>query len=1778
MKSSRFQIDNDRKRRSTTSNDPLPSKRPYLPPISYTSLVNLMDKSPDDVLTVMLDKNFQLRKFLNDKRMTERFDWISSMTTLLEKTTQCVESREHLGSIFGQLPDTPYLEGVYEDIRKPDPNTYQLRFQFIELFLKIANQFLAMMPHSSGCLIKILERIELLMSKSSSDTSEFKNANEILSVVLERIKEIEKRRELLNPKSLTTVTTNENNFDQPPDDYRQLPIVPSINEIRLEKRPYLRKNIIDGIYESAKHYIDIHFRLLREDFIGPLRDGIHQYLYKTEGKNYNIRIYENVHSLGSQITPRSGLVYNLRLDPKVACRIHWANSRRLIYGNLLLLTRNRFQSCVFATVEDRSRIQTESVLSAKILCNSNYDQQTIEHLGRNDSLHPLTMIETMTFFEAYRPVLRALQIMPTDDTFPFSEFLIKLTPEMKPPNYLTQTTTYDFTPLLVDPNGKVQTHVSMPSKFDTRHMLKITYQQASDIDTKYKRVSVLNKNEWPTNEELHLNPKQYEALILALTNKIALIQGPPGTGKTYLGVRITEMLLHNRSVWCPSDEQSTPILMICHTNHALDQFLELIVNRLNITKGIIRVGSRCQNPIIQKLTLSKAREYARITRCIPSDIYYQKKKLMEKKFAAERHLKELERKMQTSQTTILTLSLLTEYFIIDNRHKTALIERRNDRDEEILLRWLHVHPGYEQTSKDLIYREEAKTRNDGYDLNEEEVEEERRRRYDEDEYEQYSPSPIQKCKKFKKNSADDHPYQYDRKKADENNRLIKSIIQTPTTLTDETVLAVHTDIWTFTMEQRYDLYRYWLSKYQKHVSYSIEETRPEYNQAITDLSEYFLLQDYYILKDSIIIAMTTTCAAKHHTILEKLQSKIVIVEEAAAIFEAHVITALSTKCEHLILIGDHVQLKPNPTVYQLGTKYNMDVSLFERLVKNNFPNVRLNIQHRMRPEIGRLMKHFYDDLEDDISVKTNRESIRGIDSDVFFINHQYSDASVTDGSSKYNKFEALYAIELAKYLIKQNYGPQQITILVMYLGQKQLIVKKMKEKRDLHGIRIMVTDNYQGEENDIIILSLVRSNIEKRIGFLKIHNRICVALSRARCGLFVLGNMDILAEVDEKWKQIMTSLVETNHIGSGLCLSCRQHPEDKTIADKIESFAQRPEGGCRKRCDARLKCGHCCESLCHNYDLEHAEVTCHQKCYERLSCGHLCQKQCHYENFNRHDQCRVTVDKKIPECGHEIRVHCSETPDVKGCQKTSPARLPCGHIINVPCHLLESPDELKRYPCLKPCNTILACEHKCVGTCSTCFTGRLHVPCGQKCERELICSHVCKESCAANCPLCTRDCQTRCVHSRCRKKCGELCIPCREPCAYKCKHLKCTRRCSELCNREPCNKPCYEKLRCGHQCIGLCGEPCPWKCRICDKSIVQEIFFGTEDEPDARFVFLPDCRHIIEVTSLDRHINEFVNESNANTAIRFPECPRCRQRIYRCTRYTSVLNRVYNLIAQVKKKILGHTSDEEISEQREQILAEHKIMIINLKEIVLAQTQIDFFSKLYDKKYFFSNDKLNLMANIIRFLNHMDTILIHGRIKLQEDIFKEFVHRPILYIVEYLYKQKCGRNFAQQQLNDIQWELKRIRRVIYIENFIGTLQKELDEHEQVAIDSMRKLTRKIGPFTNENKIQFDDLVKKFKYLNNLPGLGITEKERKAIVTALNMTKGHWYTCPKGHPYIITECGGAMQESQCPECGERIGGQNHHLIETNQHFGLMDGSQYGAWSNEANLQLPHLPDV
>jgi superfamily I DNA and/or RNA helicase len=88
----------------------------------------------------------------------------------------------------------------------------------------------------------------------------------------------------------------------------------------------------------------------------------------------------------------------------------------------------------------------------------------------------------------------------------------------------------------------------------------------------------------------------------------------------------------------------------------------------------------------------------------------------------------------------------------------------------------------------------------------------------------------------------------------------------------------------------------------------------------------------------------------------------------------------------------------------------------------------------------------------------------------------------------------------------------------------------------LKEVYVTVVDNYQGEENDIILLSLVRSNKEERIGFLAEENRVCVALSRAKEGLFVVGNMEMLSAHNATWKAVRRSLGEKEALGEAIPL------------------------------------------------------------------------------------------------------------------------------------------------------------------------------------------------------------------------------------------------------------------------------------------------------------------------------------------------------------------------------------------------------------------------------------------------------------------------------------------------------------------------------------------------------------------------------------------------------------------------------------------------------------------
>ena len=1016
-------------------------------------------------------------------------------------------------------------------------------------------------------------------------------------------------------------------------------------------------------------------------------------------------------------------------------------------------------------------------------------------------------------------------------------------------------------------------------------------------------------------------------------------------------------------------------------------------------------------------------------------------------------------------------------------------------------------------------------------------------------------------------------------------------------------------LWQLDWNRRRQMYQHWSRRFQETHTRELEELYQRYEVVCQQMTEIKHGQEEDALRNATVIGMTTTGAAKYRNVLQKIQPKIVVVEEAAEVLEAHIVTALSKGAEHLILIGDHKQLKPNPSVYTLAKQYNLEVSLFERMVRNGMTCHTLDTQHRMRPEIARLMKFIYDDLKNHVSVESFEE-ILGISKNIFFIDHQYPETTDDELRSHSNEHEAQYIVALCKYLLRQGYDNSKITVLTTYTGQL-LQLKRLMPKAQFQGVRLCTVDNFQGEENDIILLSLVRSNEDNKIGFLGISNRVCVALSRARKGFYCIGNITMLAGKNDLWRKIKTDLEEQQAIGPALATYCQNHKN--TIVEMVmaQDFKKAPEGGCTLPCDFRLDCGHKCEMVCHPVDREHKQYACTKKCAKEVcSLQHRCRRICHHGKSC--GPCQAPVIKSLPLCGHQVTMPCSQNIsdfkctrpceryracghlcrslcgdecDATKCKEKVEKILPCGHKKAISCST-----PVESYKCQVDCGANLECGHTCKGNCYNCKQGRVHSACENPCGRTLICSHPCAEPCTKDCPPCSRPCDNRCVHSACHKTCGEPCAPCQEPCTWKCRHKQCNRSCSEICDRKPCNVICRRELPCSkrkrkHRCVGLCGEKCPRLCHVCDKEELTEIFFGTEDTPRARFIELLDCGHVFEVTALDQWMA--LEEEDA-TNIQLKTCPKCKTPIRKSLRYGNVIKKVLQDIETIKKKVRenGEDSSQKANELRRKLseLRSKYPLVMKESEAKNANTprirrvnprmahlpQVDsVYSTILCKIDSSSNQDLEILACQVQILPSIYEIKTKFLERISGTSEHDRLRQELTDLETFL--MSCTK-FTNQLMSDINQEIQRIGlacKLRIVQQDIKSSGKSVPYEMQVKIDSISALfdsTSKIKDEVREAAIK--DLNEICKDLN----LGeITAEERAQIVKAIGLTKGHWFKCRNGHIYAIGECGGAMEKGVCPECREVIGGEHNRLEDDNQLAPEMDGASYAAWSNQVNLE-------
>ena len=138
----------------------------------------------------------------------------------------------------------------------------------------------------------------------------------------------------------------------------------------------------------------------------------------------------------------------------------------------------------------------------------------------------------------------------------------------------------------------------------------------------------------------------------------------------------------------------------------------------------------------------------------------------------------------------------------------------------------------------------------------------------------------------------------------------------------------------------------------------------EYAKVTQDLRTGKWEVDFNYLKHAKIIGMTTTGLSKYRALVQSLCPKVVLIEEAAETLEGFVSVACMKSVEHLILVGDHQQLRGHVNDRELeGNPFYLDVSMFERLVRNKVGFTQLKRQRRMIPEVMSSLERICDEVK-----------------------------------------------------------------------------------------------------------------------------------------------------------------------------------------------------------------------------------------------------------------------------------------------------------------------------------------------------------------------------------------------------------------------------------------------------------------------------------------------------------------------------------------------------------------------------------------------------------------------------------------------------------------------------------------------------------------------------------------------------------------------------------------------------------------------------------------------
>ncbi len=260
-----------------------------------------------------------------------------------------------------------------------------------------------------------------------------------------------------------------------------------------------------------------------------------------------------------------------------------------------------------------------------------------------------------------------------------------------------------------------------------------------------------------------------------------------------------------------------------------------------------------------------------------------------------------------------------------------------------------------------------------------------------------------------------------------------------------------------------------------------------------------------------VIACTLVGSA--HRLLEGMKFGTLFIDEAAQALEAACWIPMR-RVGRVILAGDHCQLPP--TVKSIAAlKAGLGRTLMERLVETHPEAVTLlRIQYRMNEDIMRFSSNYFYDGQVESAPEVKFRSILDLDKAIEWSPLGCGEAS--DGLSFVNKTEALLTLDVLQQYFerigKQRLLDERIDVGIIspYRAQVQLL-RRLLMKREYfkpfrRQISVNTVDGFQGQERDVIVISMVRSNDTGQIGFLRDLRRMNVAMTRARMKLIILGD------------------------------------------------------------------------------------------------------------------------------------------------------------------------------------------------------------------------------------------------------------------------------------------------------------------------------------------------------------------------------------------------------------------------------------------------------------------------------------------------------------------------------------------------------------------------------------------------------------------------------------------------------------------------------------------------